>query len=165
MTGLTTQEAAARLKANGWNEIPSSSRTGTLAIVVRVMREPMFLLLLLSAAVYTGIGDYREAVILFVSVFFIMVITIFQERKTERALEALRDLSSPRALVIRDGQEKRIPGREVGRGDAIILAEGDRVAADAEVISCNDLLVDESLLTGESLPVGKIPLNYKPTTC
>ncbi len=156
MIGLTTHEAAERLKADGWNELPSSSRTGTLAVLVHVVREPMFLLLLLSAAVYTGIGDYGEAVILFLSVFFIMAITIFQERKTERALEALRDMSSPRALVIRDGQEKRIPGREVVCGDAIILAEGDRVAADAEVISCNDLLVDESLLTGESLPVAKI---------
>lgn len=165
MTGLTTGEAAERLTTDGWNELPSKSRTGTLGIIFHVVREPMFLLLLLSAAVYTGIGDYREALILFVSVLFIMAITIFQERKTERALEALRDLSSPRALVIRDGQEKRIPGREVVRGDIIILAEGDRVAADAEVLSCNDLLVDESLLTGESVPVGKIESNGTETEC
>jgi Ca2+-transporting ATPase len=122
----------------------------------------MFLLLLASAGVYTIIGDYREASLLFVSVLFIMAITVFQERKTERALEALRDLSSPRALVIRDGEEKRIAGREVVRGDLLILAEGDRVAADAAVLSCNDLLVDESLLTGESVSVGKTACDGAP---
>ena len=129
---------------------------------MHVLREPMFLLLLASVGVYTIIGDYREASLLFVSVLFILAITVFQERKTERALEALRDLSSPRALVIRDGEEKRIAGREVVRGDLLILAEGDRVAADAAVLSCNDLLVDESLLTGESVPVGKTACDGAP---
>ena len=155
LRGLTSREAAERLKTDGWNELPSTARTGTAAIVLHVLREPMFLLLVASVGVYTIIGDYREASLLFVSVLFITAITVFQERKTERALEALRDLSSPRALVIRDGEEKRIAGREVVRGDLLILAEGDRVAADAAVLSCNDLLVDESLLTGESVPVGK----------
>jgi len=84
-----------------------------------------------------------------------MGITLYQERKTERALEALRDLSSPRALVIRDGEQKRIAGREVVRGDIIVLSEGDRVPADAVLVSCVNLSVDESLLTGESVPVRK----------
>ncbi len=88
-------------------------------------------------------------------VFVIMGITLYQERKTERTLEALRDLSSPRALVIRDGVQKRIAGREVVRGDVLVLAEGDRVPADALVLSCTNLSVDESLLTGESVPVRK----------
>ncbi|HTM09735.1 MAG TPA: cation-transporting P-type ATPase, partial [Verrucomicrobiae bacterium] len=144
LRGMTSREAAERLKTDGWNELPSTTRTGTAAIVLHVVREPMFVLLMLGAAVYTSVGDYREALILFASVLFIMGITVFQERKTERALEALRDLSSPRALVIRDGEEKRIAGREVVRGDLLILAEGDRVAADAAVLSCNDLLADES---------------------
>src|SRR5689334_373562 len=154
--GLTSREAVARLAQEGANELPSAGRKGTAAIVLHVLREPMFLLLMLGTAVYTVIGDYREASVLSASVLFIMAITVFQERKTERALDALRDLSSPRALVIRDGVEKRIAGREVVRGDVIILTEGDRVAADATVLSCNDLLIDESLLTGESMPVGKI---------
>jgi len=85
----------------------------------------------------------------------IIGITVYQEQKTERALEALRNLSSPRALVIRDGEQKRIPGREVVTGDMLILAEGDRVPADGILLSCNNVSVDESLLTGESVPVRK----------
>ncbi|HEX9674263.1 MAG TPA: cation-translocating P-type ATPase, partial [Burkholderiales bacterium] len=85
----------------------------------------------------------------------VITITITQERKSERALEALRDLSSPRALVVRDGALLRIAGADVVRGDLIILAEGDRVPADARLTAANELMVDESLLTGESLPVEK----------
>src|SRR5665811_1569532 len=92
-------------------------------------------------------------------VFIVMGITLYQERKTERALEALKDLSSPRALVIRDGVKKRIPGREVVRGDIIVLSEGDRIPADGALISCLNLSVDESLLTGESVPVRKVSVD------
>jgi Ca2+-transporting ATPase len=88
-------------------------------------------------------------------VLVVMGITIYQERKTERALDALRDLSSPRALVIRDGKRVRIPGREVVPGDYLVLAEGDRVAADACLLCALNLSVDESILTGESVPVRK----------
>ena len=155
LRGLSSREAVERLTAEGYNELPTSARRGNLAIVLGVAREPMFMLLIVSGAIYMALGDYREALVLFASVLFIMGIAVFQERKTERALEALRDLSSPRALVIRDGEEKRIAGREVVRDDILILTEGDRVPADAVVLSSNDLLVDESLLTGESVAVSK----------
>ena len=89
--------------------------------------------------------------------FVIIGITVYQEQKTERALEALRNLSSPRALVIRDGEQQRIAGREVVTGDMLILVEGDRVPADGVLLSSNNVTVDESLLTGESVPVRKIP--------
>ena len=79
-------------------------------------------------------GDVQEALLLLGFVFVIMGITIYQHRKTERALEALRDLTRPRALVIRDGEQKRIPGREVVREDVLVLAEGDRVPADAVLL-------------------------------
>lgn len=153
--GLSLAEARSRLEREGYNELPSSRQRSTLDIGLGVAQEPMFLLLIVSVAIYLALGDLREALILSVSLFVIMGITIFQERKTERALEALRDLSSPRALVVRDGEQKRIAGREVVRDDLLILTEGDRVPADAVVLSCNDLLVDESLLTGESVPVRK----------
>ena len=153
--GLASAEARLRLSQDGYNEIPSATQRNTLTIALSVASEPMFLLLIASAAIYLALGDVREAAVLFASVFVILTITIFQERKTERALEALRDLSSPRALVIRDGAELRIAGREVVRGDILILSEGDRVPADATMLSCNDLMVDESLLTGESVPVRK----------
>ena len=154
-TGLTEEQVRERLEQDGYNELPSSAERNMLAIALGVAREPMFLLLLVSAGIYLTLGDVREALILSVSVLVIMGITIFQERKTERALEALRDLSSPRALVIRDGEQKRIAGREVVRDDILILTEGDRVPADAALFECNDLMVDESLLTGESVPVRK----------
>ena len=155
LAGLSSTEAYARLEQEGYNELPSTSQRSTFAIALEIVREPMFLLLIVSVVVYLALGDFREALILSVSVFVIMGITIFQERKTERALEALRDLSSPRALVVRDGEQKRIAGREVVRDDILILTEGDRVPADGALLECNDLMVDESLLTGESVPVRK----------
>jgi len=155
--GLSDAEAEQRLARYGYNELPFSTRRGTLSIALGVAREPMFLLLLVSAVIYVTLGDVREATVLSASIFLIMAITVFQERKTERALEALRDLSSPRALVIRDGNQKRIAGREVVRDDLLIMTEGDRVPADAALLSCNDLLLDESLLTGEPGPVRKVP--------
>ena len=85
----------------------------------------------------------------------VITISLFQNRRTERALQALRDLSSPRALVIRDGARRRIPGREVVPGDLLVLSEGDRVPADATLLEESNLAADESLLTGESVPVRK----------
>lgn len=113
------------------------------------------MLLIACASLYMILGDYREGSILLSSILLIVYITFYQSRKTERALESLRKLSSPRALVIRDGQEVRIPGREVVPGDILLLHEGDRVAADARLISGEHLLIDESLLTGESAPVSR----------
>jgi Ca2+-transporting ATPase len=115
----------------------------------------MFLLLVAAGAIYLILGDKGEAAMLLGFVFVVMGITIYQARKTERVLEALRDLTSPRALVLRDGEQRRIPGREVVRGDILMLTEGDRVPADAVLLSANDLAADESLLTGESVPVRK----------
>lgn len=120
-----------------------------------VVREPMFLLLAAGCAVYLAIGDVREALILLMSVLAVVTITVYQEHKTERSLEALRDLSSPRALVLRDGTRRLVAGRDVVPGDLVLLHEGDRVSADGLLLDCNDFAVDESLLTGESLPVDK----------
>src|SRR3990167_5854495 len=154
--GLSSAEVEARLREDGYNELYASTRRRTFDIALGVVREPMFLLLIVAAVIYLTLGDVREALVLAFWIVVIMGITIFQERKTERALEALRDLSSPRALVIRDGQEKRIAGREVARGDIVVLAEGDRVPADGPLLWCVNLSVDESLLTGESVPVRKV---------
>ncbi len=156
IAGLTADEARRRLDAEGPNELPSAKPRTVLQIAASVLREPMLLLLLAGGGLYFALGDVQEALILLSFVFVVMGITFWQERKTERALEALRDLSSPRALVIRDGEQVRIPGRDVVRGDLLLLAEGDRVPADAVVTDCLTLSVDESLLTGESVPVRKI---------
>jgi Ca2+-transporting ATPase len=153
--GLSSEEAKRRLAAEGPNTLPGAGRRTALAIALEVVREPMFLLLVAGALIYVVLGDVREAAILAASIVVVMTITITQERKSERALEALRDLSSPRALVVRDGAPLRIAGADVVRGDLMILAEGDRVPADARLTVANELMVDESLLTGESLPVEK----------
>lgn len=153
--GLSEQQARERLDLEGYNELPSARKQSILSIALNVLREPMLLLLVGGGVLYFLLGDRQEAVMLLSFVFVVMGITFYQERKSERALEALRDLSSPRALVIRDGREQRIPGREVVRDDILVLHEGDRVAADAIVLSSINLAVDESLLTGESVPVRK----------
>jgi Ca2+-transporting ATPase len=153
--GLSSAEAQRRLGKEGPNELPSSRRRGVTGIIVGVLHEPMFLLLIASGLIYFVLGDVEEAAALMSFVFVVIGITVYQEHKTENALQALKDLSSPRALVIRDGQRKRVPGREVVTEDTIILSEGDRVPADALLLASNNLLVDESLLTGESVPVRK----------
>ena len=108
ITGLTQQEVTHRLNHDGYNELPSSKPRTIWAIAWDVVREPMFLLLVACGVIYLILGDVEEAMLLLGFVFVVMGITLYQERKTERALEALRDLSSPRALVIRDGETTRI---------------------------------------------------------
>jgi Ca2+-transporting ATPase len=157
--GLTWAEAEARLKAEGYNELPGSHGRSTLAIALSVVREPMFMLLMAAAAIYFVLGDLGEAAVLLCSVLVMIGITVHQEQRTERVLDALRDLTSPRALVIRAGEQRRIPGREVVRGDMLVLSEGDRVPADATILAQRNLQVDESLLTGESVPVSKTAWN------
>ena len=164
LRGLTNEEAVRRLAVEGYNELPSAKPRSFLTIGFGVVREPMFLLLVACGSIYLLLGDIREALMLLGFVFLVMGITFVQERKTERALEALRDLSSPRALVIRGGEEKRIPGREVVRGDLIVLVEGDRIPADAVLLTGTSVSTDESLLTGESLSVRKTAAEIPPST-
>ena len=160
--GLTTQEASRRLSQLGYNELPAAQPKNIWRIVVEVMREPMFLLLIACGGLYMLLGELGEGAILLSSTLIIISITFYQYRKTERALEALRSLASPRALVVRDGIEIRIPGRELVPDDVVLLHEGDRVPADAMVLESHHLCVDESMLTGESLPVEKRTLGKHP---
>jgi Ca2+-transporting ATPase len=159
--GLTSAEAAERLNRDGYNEIQSQKPASIFGMIFKVMREPMLILLLGSGLIYLLLGEARDAVMLLFLVFVVVGITLYQENKTERALDALKNLASPRALVIRDGEQKRIAGREAVCGDIIVLCEGDRVPADAVVLTASNLLIDESLLTGESLSVRKSAWNYK----
>ena len=156
MLGLTEAEVGNRLKTHGYNELPQTRTRSIWVTAWGVVREPMFLLLIACGTLYLLLGDVQEALMLLGFVFVVLGITLYQERKTEHALEALRDLSSPRALVIRDGVRKRIAGREVVIDDLIVLSEGDRVPADSVVMSSEGLSTDESLLTGESVSVRKV---------
>jgi Ca2+-transporting ATPase len=156
--GLSAAEAAARLKSDGHNELPQAERRGVLRILFDVVRQPMFALLIAGGIVYLLLGDRMEAMLLLAFASLSVVITIVQESRSERVLEALRNLASPRALVIRDGTRIQIAGRDVVRGDILMVAEGDRIAADAILLAAHDLLLDESLLTGESVAVRKLAL-------
>lgn len=156
IAGLSDAEAKNRQASEGFNELPRPDQRTTLRIVLEVLREPMLALLLGGGVIYLLLGDLKEAVILLIFATMSVAITVVQESRTERVLEALRDLTSPRALFIRNGMRKRIAGREVVRGDFVVLAEGDRIPADAILRESQDLQTDESLLTGESLPVRKV---------
>ena len=154
-SGLSADEAARRLQRDGPNELPVSRPRGLLRLTREVASEPMFLLLVACGAIYMVLGDSQEAMMLLGFVFVVMGISFFQQRRSERSLDALRDLSSPQALVLRDAAERRIAARELVVGDVVLLAEGDRVPADMDLVEAANLAIDESLLTGESMPVAK----------
>jgi Ca2+-transporting ATPase len=162
LRGLDAATVQARLREDGPNLLPRASRRTPLRIVLDVVREPMLALLLGGGAVYLVLGNLQEAIILLLFATMSVVITVVQEARTERVLEALRDLTSPRALVIREGVRRRIAGQDVVRGDLVLLGEGDRVPADAILRRADDLQADESLLTGESVPVHKVAATAAP---
>ncbi|MGF6272959.1 Ca2+-transporting ATPase [Massilia sp. UYP11] len=153
--GLSSAEAERRLAASGPNTLPDQARRGWPAILADTAREPMFLLLIGAALLYLALGEPRESVFLLAMVVAMLGMTLYQEGRTERALQSLRDLSAPLANVVRDGRHLRIPAAALVPGDLIVLAAGDRVPADAELLEATGIMVDESLLTGESAPVFK----------
>lgn len=152
VVGLSSAQARAALERDGPNVMPSS-RQHALTIVFSVVREPMIALLVIAGAVYAALGDRFDAIAIGVALAAVLLLTILQELRSERAIQALADLSSPRALVVRDGETRRIPGHDVVTGDVLVLNEGDRVPADAVLLESSNLHADESLLTGESAPV------------
>jgi Ca2+-transporting ATPase len=155
--GLSAAEAAHRLAADGPNELGGEGPRPLLTLLLDVVREPMFGLLIAAATIYAMLGDLREAGVLLGFVLVIMGVTVLQERRTDRALDALRSLSSPHARVRRDGQTRLIPASEVVVGDVLWVNEGDRVPADGRLLQAHELAADESMLTGESEPVAKAP--------
>ena len=157
LDGLSSLEAARRLATDGPNELPTAMPRSLLRQSWDVVRQPMLLLLVGAGTINFLLAEPLDGVILMLFVVVVIGISIYQEHKTENALSALRDLSSPRALVIRDGRQTRIAGREVVRGDTVLLAEGDRVPADGTIVDCVNFSVDESAMTGESVPVRKAP--------
>lgn len=153
--GLSACEVKSKLNTFGYNELISSQPKTVARIAIETIKEPMFILLIACASLYMIIGDYREGAILLSSILIIIYITFYQNRKSERALEALKQLSSPRSLVLRDGQLQRISSREIVPDDILQINEGDRISADAIMLEGSNVQVDESLLTGESTTVDK----------
>jgi Ca2+-transporting ATPase len=155
VTGVTDEEARRRLAVDGPNELPTSGPRRPWRIALEILREPMFGLLLAGGAIYVALGDLLSGAVLLAFASLSVSISIIQEIRSERVLDALRAMTSPRALVIRSGERRRIPGREVVRGDVVLVTEGDRVPADGMLLEARELLVDESMLTGESVAVAK----------
>lgn len=144
-----------------YNELPTAKSKNIGQIALEVFKEPMFILLLVCSSIYLLLGDYTEGIMLSASILIIIFITFYQYQKTERAIESLRQLSSPKAMVIRNGEMVKIPGREIVIGDIVLINEGDRIPADGILIHGTNLSVDESMLTGESIPVTKDTLAYE----
>ena len=157
--GLSSAQAQARLARDGANELPVSQRKGLLRLIRDIATEPMFVLLVACGVIYMLLGDVHEALMLLGFVFVVMAITFVQQRRTEQSLDALRELSTPQALVLRDGQAVRLAQRELVCDDVVLLAEGDRVSADMVLLQASNLSVDESMLTGESMPIDKRAAN------
>ena len=153
--GLTTAESNERLLRYGRNLLAKADEKNLIFTLLSLLREPMLLLLIAAGLISLALAELIDGLLLLFTIFIIVGITLYQTRKTEKALEALSELTMPLAVVIRDGREKRIPSSEIVPGDLILLREGDRIGADARLITSASLQVDESLLTGESVPVLK----------
>ncbi|MFZ5656557.1 MAG: cation-translocating P-type ATPase, partial [Pseudomonadota bacterium] len=157
LPGLSSDEARRRLARYGPNQLPQARRDGLARLLLRTLREPMLLLLLAAVALYAAMGEPADAAVLGASVVLVVALTLYQEKRSQRAIEALRELAAPRGRVWRDGRVVSLPAPAIVPGDVLLLEEGDRVPADARLLEGLGLAVDESLLTGESHAVDKLP--------
>lgn len=153
--GLTSRDVLAARQKHGWNELPTVKKTGPWRVLLRQFSSFLVLILIIAAAVALALGERMDAVTIGLVVFLNAGLGFVQEWKAETALAALRKLMSPQAMVLRDGQEQIVPARDIVPGDILVLTPGVKVAADATVIQSSELAVDESVLTGESVPVSK----------
>jgi len=142
--GLSQAEANARLSSDGENVIPSENRSTLLKQIILIMSEPMLILLIAAGAINFLLAEILDALMLMVTVVIVIGISIYQARRTENALYALKQLTAPYATVIRDGVQQRISSNQIVVGDLLLLFEGDRVSADAELIESSTLAADES---------------------
>lgn len=157
LTGLSVAEAEALLTTHGPNTLKTVRSRGLLTIALGTLREPMFIFLLVAASLYLLVGDLGEGLFLLGGAAVSVALVVFQDARSERALAALRELAEPFADVIRDGSQQRVPARDLVPGDIIVVVEGERISADAVFRKGDVLTVDESALTGESVPVIKQP--------
>ncbi len=153
--GLSAEQAAQLLAAHGPNEMAQSTGRPVWRRLLDMLRQPMFALLVAAAGLYMVLGDLTEGLTLAVFVLAVLALTFYQEGKSEASIQALRALTQPLAQVQRSGQTVQVPAREIVVGDVLLLSEGDRVAADGLLLSAQNLQIDESMLTGESVPVNK----------
>ena len=154
-SGLTRDEVLAARRKFGWNELPTAAGPTPWKVLFRQFSSFLVLILVGAAGVALLLGEWLDAITIGLVIALNAALGFVQEWRAETALSSLRKLLSPQALVLRDGQEQRIPARDIVPGDVLILSAGTKVAADAELFRSSELGVDESVLTGESLPVAK----------
>ena len=157
--GLSAAEAAAQLERHGPNVLREAKSRGAIEIALGTLREPMFIFLLAASALYLVVGDLGEGLFLLAGAALSVGLVVFQDVRSEKALAALRELSEPFARVIRDGAQQRISARDLVPGDLVLLGEGERIPADGLLVGGDVLTVDESAVTGESVPVAKFSLS------
>ena len=155
--GLSSEQARAALRQHGPNLMPVQQQRGWWLIFRELVREPLFALLLVAALIYGALGALHDSLSLLFMVLVVMGLSVYQQGKADRALAALADLSAPQALVLRDGVLMHLAAGEVVPGDVVRLHEGNRVVADGVLTGSSMLSVDESLLSGESVPVERTP--------
>lgn len=153
--GLTTQEAKQLQEKYGKNELTAQKKESFFHKILLVLKEPMFVLLIIASTIYFLLGEPRDGAVMMIFVVGIISIEVIQEWKTDRTLEALKDLSAPRIKVLRDGEEKIINSSDLVPGDIMFISEGVKIPADGKVVRASTLCVDESSLTGESQGVWK----------
>jgi len=155
-TGLTTAQAEKQRSIFGKNELDATRRYPILDSIRDVVTEPMFLLLAVACVLYFLLGDFTEAIMMVVSILFVTGIELYQGNKSERALEALRKFTSAQVTVLRNGKWVALPSEDLVPDDVVSIEEGERIPADGILLEQHDLSIDESVLTGESLPVEKV---------
>lgn len=157
INGLSSSEAQKRLLEHGKNELVEEKKAGPITIFFGQFKDILILILLIAAVAAYYVGDSLDAIVILIVVIINAVVGFIQEYRAEKAMEKLKGLISTEAVVLRDGQEQKVPAGELTLGDIVFLEEGDNVPADLRIIESYDLLVDESAMTGESLPVEKHP--------
>ncbi|HKM33496.1 MAG TPA: HAD-IC family P-type ATPase, partial [Lachnospiraceae bacterium] len=156
MLGLTSTKAKQLQEQYGKNELTPQTKNSFIKTILHALCEPMFLLLIIAAIIYFILGEPRDGAIMLIFVVGMIGIDVIQEWKTDKTLNALKDLSAPHITVIRDGKETTISSTDLVPGDLMLIYEGVKIPADGVIIRCADLCVDESSLTGEAEGVWKI---------
>ena len=153
--GLSTAEVSSQQKRYGKNIFTYESQHRIFRLLFDVFREPMFILLIVACVLYFVLGEVSEGVMMAITMVIVAAISIYQDVKSSNAIDALRQYAEPKVKVIRNGKGQVISSEELVPGDIIVLEEGMKVPADSTVIQSNDFTVNESVITGESVPVAK----------
>ena len=162
-SGLSSQEAREKLKQHGYNVLPESAPTPDLEIFVRQLKSPLIYILVIAAGISFALKDVTDTIVIMMAVVVNTILGFYQERKAERGLVALKRILSPRAKVIRDGKQQEVEIKYLVPGDVVVLASGDRVPADGQILESAALVINEAILTGESVPVSKDARSVIPT--